>query len=196
MHLTKQLVKLLFIPLLLLVLMTLLFIRTPHFARLYYPYRYQQEIEASAREYGVDPLLVAAIIRVESKFHPHAISKKGAMGLMQIMPTTAHWIASQAGMDNFNEKMLLEPEINIQLGTWYLASLDKQFDQRLDVVIAAYNGGRGQVGRWLEEGTWTGNFADSEQIPFPETRQFLSKVRKAYHNYSRLYTPSDIAEPQ
>jgi len=94
------------------------------------------------------------------------------------------------GIEDFRTEMLLDPEVNIQLGTWYLASLDRQFDGRLDVIIAAYNGGRGQVGRWLDEGTWTGYYRDSAQIPFPETRLFLAKVRKAYHSYRRLYMPA------
>lgn len=169
-----------------LVLLVALF-QTPQVGRLYYPYRYRQDIEANAAIYGVDPYLVAAVIRVESKFNPDAVSRKGALGLMQIMPTTAEWIASQVGFSDFQEEMLLDPEVNIRLGTWYLANLAKEFDGRTDVVIAAYNGGRGQVNRWLEDGVWNGNFDERANIPFPETRNFLLKVRVTYRQYQKLY---------
>jgi soluble lytic murein transglycosylase len=168
------------------VLLAALF-QTPQVGRLYYPYQYRQTIEANAAIYGVDPLLVAAVIRVESKFNPDAVSRMGALGLMQIMPTTAEWIASQIGFTDFQEEMLLDPEINIRLGTWYLANLAKEFDGRTDVVIAAYNGGRGQVNRWLEEGIWDGKYNNRANIPFPETRNFLFKVRTAYRQYQKLY---------
>lgn len=163
------------------------FFCTPYFSKFYYPYRYREIIEANAFAYGVDPLLVAAVIRVESKFHPKALSRKGAMGLMQIMPATAEWVAPQVGIDNFREEMLFEPEINIRLGSWYLASLAEEFDGRLDVVIVAYNAGRGKVSGWLAEGVWSGRFADREDIPFPESRVFLWRVRRAYDSYIRLY---------
>ncbi len=159
----------------------------PQFGRIYYPYRYRQIVEDNAAAYGVDPLLVAAVIRVESKFHPDAISHKGAKGLMQIMPATAEWIAPQAGVMDFQEELLMDPEINIRLGTWYLASLAKEFNGRTVVVIAAYNGGRGQVGRWLEEGVWNGSYDEVANIPFPETRNFVLKVKNAYCQYQKLY---------
>jgi soluble lytic murein transglycosylase len=162
-------------------------IRTPQFGRLYYPYRYRDVIEENAGKYDVDPMLVAAVIHVESKYNPDAVSRRGALGLMQIMPETARWIASQIGIENITDDMILQPEINIQLGTWYLANLSKEFSGRLDVVVAAYNGGRGQVARWLNEGTWSGRYEDRHNIPFPETRHFVQKVRTAYNRYSRLY---------
>jgi soluble lytic murein transglycosylase len=150
--------------------------RTPQFGRLYYPYRYRTIIEQQASRYEVDPLLVAAVIRVESKFHPEAISRKGAVGLMQIMPSTAEWIAEQLGFEDLTKEMLFDPEINIRFGTWYLANLAKEFDGNLVLVIASYNGGRGQVSRWLEQGTWSGRYEDRAEIPFGETRLFLAKV--------------------
>lgn len=182
----KYIVRLLLIAVLFTVLLAALF-QTPQVGRLYYPYRYRQAIEANAAVYNVDPHLVAAVIRVESKFHPEAVSRKGALGLMQIMPTTAEWIAPQAGITDFQEEMLFDPEINIRLGTWYLANLAQEFDGRIDVVIAAYNGGRGQVARWLEDGVWNGKYDDRTNIPFPETRNFLFKVKTAYRQYQKLY---------
>ncbi|MBS4023198.1 MAG: lytic transglycosylase domain-containing protein [Dethiobacter sp.] len=164
-----------------------LFTRTPQFGRLYYPYRYREIIESQARRYDIDPLLVAAIIRVESKFHPDAVSRKGAIGLMQIMPSTAEWIAAQLDISDFSADMLFDPEINIRFGSWYLSSLAKEFDARLDVVIASYNGGRGHVSSWLQQGTWSGRYEDRRDIPFSETRLFLFKVYNAYNSYTTLY---------
>lgn len=178
-------------PVLFAVIMTVLLValfHTPQFGRLYYPYRYRQIIETNAKRYGVDPLLVAAVMRVESKYNPDAVSSKGAMGLMQIMPSTADWIAAQVGIEELTAEMIMDPEINIQLGTWYLANLSKEFEGRLDVVIAAYNGGRGQVSTWLAEGIWDGSYEGRDNIPFSETRHFLFKVKTAYSGYTSLYS--------
>lgn len=161
---------------------------TPRFLKFYYPYQYRHLIEQYAKEFGVDPLLVAAIIRTESNFRTDAVSSKGALGLMQIMPETARWVAGQLKMGPLTEEQILAPEINIKLGTWYLASLLKEFDGRVDVAIAAYNGGRGRVSNWLQNKVWSGQYHDRHQIPFPETRQFLYKVRTAYEKYQCLYS--------
>lgn len=161
--------------------------RTPQFGRLYYPYRYRPIIEENAERFGIDPLLVAAVIHVESKYDPNAVSRRGALGLMQVMPATARWIAPHVGIDEITDEMILDPEVNILLGTWYLSNLSWEFEGRLDVVLASYNGGRGYVARWLEEGTWSGRYEDRRNIPFPETREFVQKVRTAYDQYRRLY---------
>lgn len=162
-------------------------VRSPKFLRLFYPYRYRAVIEANAAEYRVDPLLVLAIIRTESNFKSDAVSAKGALGLMQVMPETAEWIAGQLGMEELSREDILQPEINIKLGTWYLANLREEFPGSIDVVIAAYNGGRGRVRYWLENGIRSGSYADRVDIPLLETRQFLYKVRTAYKNYQYLY---------
>ena len=162
-------------------------VRSPKFLRLFYPYCYRAVIEANAAEYRVDPLLVLAIIRTESNFKSDAVSAKGALGLMQVMPETAEWIAGQLGMEELSREDILQPEINIKLGTWYLANLREEFPGSIDVVIAAYNGGRGRVRYWPENGIWSGSYADRADIPLLETRQFLYKVRTAYKHYQYLY---------
>ncbi len=167
----------------------LFYTRTAHFGRLYYPYHYRTTIESYALRNKVDPLLVAAVIRVESKFRPDAVSHKGALGLMQIMPATAEWIAGRIGVTGFTPDMLLDPEVNIRFGTWYLSSLHDEFGGNLAVVIAAYNGGRGHVSRWLEEGTWNGSYQERNRIPFTETRLFLHRVWTTYWRYRQLYQP-------
>lgn len=163
------------------------FLRSPLVGRLLYPYLYREVIEKYAADYGVDPLLVAAVIRVESKFKPNAVSRRGALGLMQLMPATASWIAPQLGIADLTEEMILTPEINIRLGTWYLANLAAEFNNNRELVLAAYNAGRGKVSSWLAEGVWTGSYEDVENIPFPETRNYVSKVRAAYNRYQALY---------
>lgn len=169
------------------VLAVVLVLRTPHFARLYYPFPYREAIEANAAAFGLDPLLVAAVTRTESKFDPRAVSRKGALGLMQIMPATAEWIAPRLGVGDFRAEMLFEPETNIRFGAWYLADLSAEFGGSLDVVIVAYNAGRGKVSAWLADGDWSGSFEDRENIPYAETRVFLTRVRHAYAQYIRLY---------
>ncbi|MCW3490420.1 lytic transglycosylase domain-containing protein [Dethiobacter alkaliphilus] len=178
--------RLLFVILVFLLLIAAV-MRTPQFRRLSYPYAYREIIEEYAAEYRVDPLLVAAVIREESKFNADAVSRKGALGLMQLMPSTAQWIAPQVGIINLTDEMLLDPEINIQLGTWYLANLFKEFDGRHELVIASYNAGRGKVASWLRDDVWTGRYEDREQIPFGETRIFLQRVIGSYRNYQELY---------
>lgn len=162
-------------------------LRSPQVGRLLYPFNYREVIERYAADYGVDPLLVAAVIRVESKFDPNAVSRRGALGLMQLMPATAHWIGPQLGITELTDEMILTPEINIRLGTWYLANLAAEFNHNRELVLAAYNAGRGQVAGWLAAGIWSGSYEDVENIPFPETRNYVSKVRAAYNRYQALY---------
>ncbi|NLN07410.1 MAG: lytic transglycosylase domain-containing protein [Firmicutes bacterium] len=185
-------VRRLWLPRLLLVLalaVLLLFavMRTPRYLRRIYPYHHRQLIELYAFQYGVDPLLVVAVMHAESNFRVDAVSWKGALGLMQVIPETAQWIARRLGMETLEIEDILDPEVNIRLGTWYLAYLLEKFAGRVDVVIAAYNAGPGQVSAWLDDKTWSGRYADRHKIPFAETRQFLVKVRKAYTKYQQLY---------
>lgn len=152
-----------------------------------YPLPHQDMVLAAAHEYEVDPYLVYAVMRTESKYAVNATSPKGARGLMQIMPETGMWIAGKIKLKGFQMDMLYEPYVNIQLGTWYLASLKDEFDGNLVLMLAAYNGGRGNVRQWREEFDWPADFSRIEQIPYKETRQYVRKVLDAYSNYKRLY---------
>lgn len=151
-----------------------------------YPLNYADEIAKYCEEFAVDPYLIAAIIKVESDYKPDVISKKGARGLMQLMPDTAKWIAENIKMENFDIKMLDEPELNIKMGTWYFSSLLKEFDNDTTLALAAYNGGRGNVARWVK----SGYFADGsgDKIPFEETKCFIKKVKKAHRWYKKIYS--------
>ena len=115
-----------------------------------YPYKYEEIVNKYSYEYNLDPLLVLAVIKTESNFNTEAESNKGAKGLMQIMDSTGEWIASKLEVDNFNTNMLYEPEINIEFGCWYLNNLLKEFGD-LSLALAAYNGGSGNVTKWLND---------------------------------------------
>lgn len=150
-----------------------------------YPLKYKESIVNYSAEYGVDPYLVASVIKVESNFSPKVVSKRGAIGLMQIMPKTAIWAAEQMGIEDFQVEDLQSPDLNIRIGTWYLSSLLDEFDNNVTLALAAYNGGRGNVNNWLNQGRQIQQ--KEEEIPFPETRNFVMRVKKSYKWYKRLY---------
>ncbi len=152
-----------------------------------YPYPYQNEVRASAEAYQVDSDLVMAVIKTESNFNQNAISHRGAVGLMQIMPDTAEWIAEQLEDGNFTREKLHDPEINIRYGIWYLAELQREFDDNTILVLMAYNAGRGTVKAWMGENRWDMSFQDIEAIPFGETREYVKKVIKYREKYRKLY---------
>ncbi|MCB8817506.1 lytic transglycosylase domain-containing protein [Desulfosporosinus shakirovi] len=155
--------------------------------RIIYPYPHRTVVEKYAAQYGVDPLFVLAVIREESKFLPRSESHKGAKGLMQLMPSTAQSIAESIGDKAYSEEYLLDPEKNIQYGTWYLASLQKLFSNNRPLVIAAYNGGRGRVQEWINSGQIDPENIRLEDIPFKETRDYVDRVLKSYQKYIKLY---------
>ena len=159
----------------------------PTLWRFVYPLPYAEVIERHALANQLDPLLVAAIIRVESGFNTRATSPKDARGLMQILPSTGAWAASQMGLTGFTGEGLYEPEQNIAIGTWYLQNLLQQFEGKTTIALAAYNGGRGNVKSWLEECRWSGEETELSQIPFPETRNYVFKVLRNYDIYQELY---------
>ena len=114
-----------------------------------YPYKYAEYINKYSEEYKLDPYLVLAVIKTESNFDKTAVSKKDAKGLMQIMDTTGEWVAKELNINYFMPSMLFDPDINIKMGCWYLKNLQGEFNNNLDLVLAAYNGGSGNVNKWL-----------------------------------------------
>ena len=151
-----------------------------------YPYDYRSYIETSAESRRTDPFLVAAVIKHESKFEPRARSDGGALGLMQLMPATAEWIARQLG-EPFTEEYLYDPALNIRYGGWYLAELEREFGGNDILALAAYNAGRGNVRDWMERFHWTQQFDEIEAIPYPETRFYVRRVLEDREQYKRLY---------
>jgi soluble lytic murein transglycosylase len=159
----------------------------PILEKVIYPYPNQAIIENYATQYGVDPLFVVSVIREESKFLSKSESHKGAKGLMQLMPSTAQSIAESLGDKTYSEEDLLNPEKNIQYGTWYLASLQRVFANNTTLVTAAYNGGRGHVQEWIDNGQIDPNNIRLQDIPFKETRDYVGRVLKSYEKYTKLY---------
>lgn len=160
--------------------------------RIVYPLKFGEIIEQRAKEYNLDPYLVYALIYVESHYDPNAQSHKDAKGLMQITPATGRWAAENLGIKDFNEDMLYEPEINIRIGCWYLYNLTREFgssDRESSVVLmlAAYNGGSGNVHKWLNDRQYSYTGVALDEIPFKETREYVEKVLKNYKIYKWLY---------
>ncbi len=158
--------------------------------RWWYPVYYREPIVRWSAAHGLDPWLVAAVVRVESNFRPLATSPRGARGLMQLLPETARWVSGRMGEERFFEDLLYDPETNVRLGTWYLANLLREFDGRLPVALAAYNAGRGTVQRWLEQSTWDGSEQRLEGVPYGETRRFVARVLRSWRMYRWLYAES------
>lgn len=153
----------------------------------YYPLKYRESLYRYAAEYELDPYLVAAVIRTESKFKPDAVSRTGARGLMQIMPDTGEWIARQMGIA-YAPEMLYDPDYNIKIGCWYLADLSKEFHGDVVMTLAAYNGGRTNVQQWVTDREWTGQHETLDQIPFKETRLYVAQVMRDRERYHLIYT--------
>jgi soluble lytic murein transglycosylase len=147
------------------------------YERLRYPLRYSEYVRVHAREHGLDPALLAAVIYQESKFQADAQSSSGAIGLMQLTPSTAHGIAIRTGGHKFETSDLYDPEINIRYGAWYLHDLfAKYHTERL--VLAAYNAGQGNVDRWRTNG---------QPIQFSETRAYVQRVEHLQDVYRRAW---------
>ena len=156
-----------------------------------YPFPYRPTIENYSARWHVDKFLTIAVMKVESNFTEAAHSPSGAVGLMQIMPETAAWIAYQLGeepdkvADDINN--LREPETNIRYGTWYLAELEDEFKGNDVLALAAYNAGRGNVHEWIEKNHWSENFSVVDEIPYAETRDYVKRVLHCREKYSELY---------
>ncbi|MBI3286827.1 MAG: transglycosylase SLT domain-containing protein, partial [Chloroflexi bacterium] len=155
------------------------------FWRLAYPKAYRREVEEAAQEFGLDPLLVWAVMRQESRYNPEAVSRSYAQGLMQLIPSTRDMIARQLGMrlrpfDVFN------PRINVRLGAYYLRFVLDQFEGDVDYAVAAYNGGPGNVARWLEDPLVVTKEDFYRWMDLSETREFVQKVMFNYRVYQWL----------
>ncbi len=155
--------------------------------RIRYPLKYKEHIQRYAAEYSLDSCLVASVIWVESKYDTSAVSRKNAMGLMQLIPETARWGAAKIGIQDFNESMLFDPDVNIRLGCWYLSYLIRQFPDDIRLVLAAYNGGIGNVKAWLENKEYSADGKTLDHIPFGETRTYVDLVLKIYDIYKQIY---------
>ena len=146
--------------------------------RIRYPLRYEAIVRGHAKNYDLDPSLLAAVIYTESRFNARARSDAGAMGLMQLLPDTARGIAVRTGGDGFVVDDLYSPEINIRYGAWYLRNLLDRYGGDERTALAAYHAGPGNVDNWRDQGVG---------IQFPETRSYVAKVEHVKEIYADSY---------
>ena len=132
-----------------------------------YPVKYEDIIKRESVENSLDPTLVAAVIATESGYDANAVSNKGAVGLMQIMPDTANYVCALYGM-RYGENNLKKPEYNIRIGCKYLKYLSGKFAD--ENILIAYNAGEGNAKKWIENG---------KSVPFKETRDYVKRVARA-----------------
>jgi soluble lytic murein transglycosylase len=148
------------------------------------PLRHADVIRQQAADKELDPALVAAVIYTESRFRDQT-SPAGARGLMQITPETSRYIARLSGGTEFEEGDLATPQINISYGSFYLRYLLDRYDEDRVLALAAYNGGEGNVDRWLAEGVVNG--LEVEEIPFSETQAYVQTVLEMRDAYASRY---------
>jgi soluble lytic murein transglycosylase len=161
--------------------------------RLAFPLAYADLLSSEAEAFGLDPLLLAALVRQESLFEPSATSWAGARGLGQVMPATGEGIARRLGFEDFAPDDLYRPSVSMQFAAFYLATQMSVFDDQILVALAAYNGGPGNARRWLEAGG--GDFdLFVELITLSESQRYLQRVFEGYAVYEQLYRADVAAE--
>lgn len=157
-----------------------------HFLKLIYPQKYVEYVEKYAKNYELDPLLVYSIIKAESNFNSTAKSNSNAIGLMQIMLDTAKEIGKKMDLEEITEEKLLDPETNINIGTKYFKILLEKYESE-KLAIIAYNAGMGNLDSWLEQGIIDNEGNDIDNIPFPETKNYVKKILQNYKIYKEIY---------
>lgn len=165
----------------LILLLLLFYYSYSAFMHFTYPIKYTSEVLKNAKKYKINKYLLLATIREESRFNNNSVSEKGAIGLMQLMPTTAKWISLKRGIA-YNEKHLQKVNYNIDQGSWYLNYLLKHYNN-LDLALASYNGGTKKVDQWLAQNP---RIKFSDHI-FPETKNYIISVKKSTKIYKDLY---------
>lgn len=151
-----------------------------------YPVRYEQSIRQIALEFDLPPAYVAAVILAESSYDPEAVSYADARGLMQLLPSTAEWIAGKLG-ERYDEASLFDPETNIRYGCWYLAFLMNRYDGDMMCSSAAYHAGQGTVDKWLGDERYSGDGETLQAIASAATNTYVSRVLKNYEKYCEIY---------
>ena len=156
--------------------------------KIIYKKDYEEYVQKYAKEYNVDENLVYALIKAESNFNSNAKSSKDAIGLMQLMESTAQDVCKKTDLQISNEDLkekLLEPEININIGTKYLSILIQKYGN-VEIAITAYNAGIGTVDTWIEKGIINADGSNVENIPYKETNNYVRKILRDYKIYTNL----------
>ena len=149
-----------------------------------FPVRYMDIIEANAGELELS--LILAVIMAESSFRPYVESHAGAQGLMQLMPATAEWMAERMGISDFDQENIWLPEVNIAIGSFYLNWLVNYYNGNINLALAAYNAGLGNVNRWLDDPEFSSDGETLDVIPFRETYNYLNRVQLNQRIYRRI----------
>lgn len=152
--------------------------------KILYKKEYSEYVSKYSKEYNIDENLIYAIIKAESNFDINAVSNKNAMGLMQLMYSTANDVAKRNQIE-LTEENIFQPEININIGTKYLATLLEKY-KCVEVALAAYNAGSGNVDKWIANEIIKEDGSDIENIPFKETNTYVRKIMRNYKIYSNL----------
>ena len=151
-----------------------------------YPLKYSGYVVKYAEEYNMDKYMVYAIIKAESNFDENAKSSSNAIGLMQIMETTALETANKMNLE-VTEEELFKPEINIKIGLKYFTYLLNHYNNNYPLAIIAYNAGMGNVDSWIKNGTIKEDGTDIENVPYKETNNYVRKILRDYEIYKGLY---------
>lgn len=152
--------------------------------KILYKKEYSECVSKYAQMYNIDENLIYSIIKVESNFDANAVSSQNAQGLMQLMYATAEEVARKNNIE-LTEENILEPDINIKLGTIYLSTLLEKYEC-IEVALAAYNAGSGNVDKWIENGIIKEDGSDIENIPFKETNNYVRKIIRDYEIYKKI----------
>ena len=151
-----------------------------------YPQKYSEYVEKYAKECGIDPLLIYSIIKAESNFKDDAKSNSNAIGLMQVMLSTAQEMGESLEIEQITEEKLYNPEINIKIGVKYFKSLLEKYNN-YNLAIIAYNAGMGNLDSWIEKGIIDEQGENIENIPFSETKNYVKKILQNYKIYQEIY---------
>jgi soluble lytic murein transglycosylase len=151
-----------------------------------YPRKYSEIVTEEAKNCNLEEALVYAVIKAESNFDANAVSRVGAMGLMQLMPSTFQWMLDREGNTQLTEDDITNPSINIRYGCHYLAYLSTKYSSVYEIA-AAYNAGDGAVDLWLNDDHYSSDGVHLDSIPYPETASYAEKVTENYKTYLELY---------
>lgn len=157
-----------------------------------YPRTYSDIVSREAADNGLEEALVYAVIRAESNFEADAVSRVGAVGLMQLMPTTYEWMLMRDGNTELTLDDLPDPAVNIRYGCHYLAYLSTKYSD-IKTIAAAYNAGDGAVDSWLDDANYSSDGVTLDEIPYPETAAYVEKVADNYEEYKELYYSDNVS---
>ena len=171
-----------------LIILVLLILKPQNwFLKKIYKLEYSEYVYKYSEENNLDPFLVFSIIKAESNFERNINSSSGAIGLMQLMESTAVEMANEIGEEVVVKEALYNPQINIKIGTSYYAYLVKRYDGNKELALAAYNAGMGNVDSWIKNEIIKEDGSDLENIPFKETNNYVRKIIRDYKIYQNLY---------